>query len=116
MSHPELLRRVFVAFHLALGSMLLVGGIVAAASAGPHDPHALVLGSIEALGAVLFLLPPTLRLGAAILLVTLAAAFTVHLLRGEWPGGLVVYAAGVAFVAVHRSGYRRTPSRASTSS
>jgi hypothetical protein len=112
MTHPELLRRVFVALHLALGSTLLVGGLMAAVGADRRDPHALVLGSVETLAAVLFLLPRTLRLGAALLLVTLAAAFTIHLLRGEWPGGLVIYAVGVAFVAVHGSGYQRRPSGA----
>jgi hypothetical protein len=55
---------------------------------GAEDPHARIIGAIEALGAVLLLL-------------TLGIAFVIHAVRGEWRGDLLVYVAGVLLVALH---------------
>lgn len=65
-----------------------------------------VIGSAEATAAVAFLIPWTLRLGAALLLLTLVGAVLVHAGRGEWRPDLLVYASGVILVAVHGATYR----------
>jgi uncharacterized membrane protein YphA (DoxX/SURF4 family) len=95
------LRRAFTAFHLCLGTALLWGSVHTVLHLGPTDLHARVIGSVEALGAVAFLLPPTLRLGAFLLLATIVPAAILHATRGEWRPDLLVYAAGVLLVMVH---------------
>jgi uncharacterized membrane protein YphA (DoxX/SURF4 family) len=66
-----------------------------------HDLHLVLLGSVEALAALLFLIPRSLRIGAVALLLVFAAAFLLHALRFELRGDLLVYAGAVSFVAVH---------------
>ena len=107
MSEQERFRRTFVAFHLMLGFALLWGSIHTVLHLGPTDVHARLIGSIEAIGAVAFLVPPTVRYGAAVLLLTLVLAVVVHAARGEWRPDLLVDAAGVLLVAVH--GHRDQP-------
>ena len=105
MPSHERLRRAFVALHLVLGLGLFILSARAAVGA-PADSHVLPLAGLEAVAAILFLLPRTLRLGAGLLMATLAVAIVLHVLRGEWPGALPIYAAAVLFVAVHGSAYR----------
>jgi uncharacterized membrane protein YphA (DoxX/SURF4 family) len=95
------LRRAFLAFQVILGLALFWGSMYTVVDAGAADLHARIIGSAEALGALAFLLPRTRRVGAAMLLVTIALAFLVHGARGEWRPDLLVYAAGVLLVAVH---------------
>ena len=101
MSSAERLRRAFVAFHVILGLALLWGSVHTVLHLGATDLHARLIGSIEALGALAFLVPRTFRAGAAVLLLTLALAVALHLVRGEWRPDLLVYAAGVLLVALH---------------
>ena len=103
------LRRAFVAFHLTLGVTLLTLSVAAVVSTRQTTPHVTALGSLEALGALLFLMPRLLRVGAGLLLVTLTAAIAIHAVRGQFPGALLVYAAGVIFVAVHGSAFGERP-------
>jgi hypothetical protein len=98
--------RAFIAFHLTLGLVLLFLSARAtlhalAPIAGPADPHVGVLALVEAFGAALFLLPQTLRVGGALLLLTLGLAAVVHALGGQLRADLLVYAAGTWFVMVH---------------
>jgi len=109
MNPHERVRSAFVYFHIVLGVVLLIGSVQTVLGIGQQDSHALILGSVESVAAILFLIPRTVRLGALLLLSVLAAAFLIHLHRGEWPGGLLIYAAGVAFVAVHGGAYRGRP-------
>jgi hypothetical protein len=60
---------------------------------GIHAWVALVLGSVETIGAILFLLPQTLFAGGWILLVVFAVAFAFHGLQGDFRGDLLIYAA-----------------------
>ncbi len=113
MSNSEHVRRAFLAFHLVLGLALLWGSIHTVLHLGPGDPHARMIGAIEAIGAAAFLLPRTLRLGGVLLLVTLFGALVVHAARGEWRPDLMVYAAGVVLVLVHGAAYRGAPGVAS---
>ena len=95
------LRHAFLLFQLVLGAALLWGSVHTVIHAGPSDPHALLIGSVEALAAAAFLLPRTMRVGAGVLLVVIVLAFVLHAARGEWRPDLLVYAAGVLLVAVH---------------
>ena len=102
---PRPLLRAFLALWLLTGIVLLVASLttVRAALWGGRavHPHLALLGGVEALAAALFLVPRALRVGAVALLATLAVAVAVHAALGEWRGDLVVYAAAVAFIAVH---------------
>ena len=104
MSTPEQIRRAFLVFHVTLGLALLGGSMHTILHLGANDLHALIIGSIEALGALAFLFPRTMPLGAGALLLTVLGALAVHAGRGEWRPDLLVYAAGVFFRGGARSG------------
>jgi uncharacterized membrane protein YphA (DoxX/SURF4 family) len=99
------LLRGFVALWGITGLVLFIASVstvrVAASAATHADPHVAFLGAIEAGAAALFLLPRFMRVGAALLLATLAIAIAVHALLGQWRGDLIVYGAAVLFVAIH---------------
>src|SRR5258705_14003933 len=98
MATPQF-RRSFTAFHLILGLGILWLSVRTVLGAlqpetGHHDLHAVILGTVEAIGALLFLLPWTLRVGAALLLLTIAVVAVVHASAGHWRIDLLIYAAG----------------------
>ena len=65
-----------------------------------HAPVAIAVGTAELLGAVLFVVPATVRIGGALPLLTLVAAAAVHGAMGEAPPlAYLVYAAAVWTVA-----------------
>jgi hypothetical protein len=70
--------------------------------------HFTFVAALEMIGALLLLIPRTLKLGALALLLILIPGFIVHLTRGEWELQLLVYAAGVYFVMVHGAAWGRT--------
>jgi hypothetical protein len=107
------IRPAFVIFHLILGLALLWSSVHTLLHLGPTDVHARIIGSIEAVGAVAFLIPRTLRFGGPLLLLSLVGAILVHAGLGEWRPDLLVYAAGVALVTVHGSAYQHAPGVAS---
>jgi hypothetical protein len=101
-------RRLVAAFFtlwITLGIALLVASVrtlEGALRSGAHGhAHLALLAGAEALAALLFLIPPTMRVGAVGLLVTVGIAFVAHMLRGEFPMILLLYAAATAFVLVH---------------
>jgi uncharacterized membrane protein YphA (DoxX/SURF4 family) len=112
-SESERMRRAFLIFHVTLGLALLWSSVHTVLHLGPRDHHARMIGSIEAVGALAFLVPRTLRTGAALLLLSLVGAILVHAGRSEWRPDLLVYAAGVVLVAAHGSAYRQIPGVAS---
>ena len=106
-------RRAFMALHLALGLGILVATLqtllhVTREHGGP-DLHVGFLVALEGIGAVLFLIPQTLRVGAIALLVVLLGGFAVHVSRGELEVQLLIYAAGVWYVMVHGAAWRAGP-------
>jgi uncharacterized membrane protein YphA (DoxX/SURF4 family) len=105
----ERIRQAFVAFHITLGLALLWGSVHTVLHLGPTDFHARVIGTVEAVGAAAFLIPATLRLGAALLLLSVIGALVVHAAAGEFRPDLLVYAAGVLLVALHGSAYYHPP-------
>jgi len=96
-------------FHAVLGGVLLVlshNTLFHALHAHGGGHLALVAG-VEMVGALLLLIPRTLKIGAVALLVVLVPGFVVHLTRGEWEWQLLIYAAGVYFVMVHGAAWGR---------
>jgi hypothetical protein len=103
-----------VALRLVLGIVVLVqsflflyGGESARflASHGLPDAIRLVLGWSEVAAAILFLIPPTVRAGAWLLLAVFAGAFGLHVLHGQFEvGGLLVYAVAVLAILAHHQG------------
>jgi hypothetical protein len=91
--------------HAALGLGLLVATLETFLHAmhehGGPDLHLGFVIALEGIGAVLFLIPRTLRVGAIALLIVLLGGFAVHVTRGELEVQLLIYAAGVWFVMVH---------------
>jgi hypothetical protein len=85
---PTLVRRSFIAFHLVLGIGLLALSVetllhaLAPANLGTHK-HIAAIAGIEGLGAILFLIPRTLRPGAVLLLITVGGAFLMHGIGGS---------------------------------
>ena len=102
---PRNLARAFLLLWWTLGVALLIASIRTtrgALSPGEHpNPHLALLGAVEAVAALLFLIPRTLRLGAAGLLLTLIVALLVHAVLHQFRWDLLVYAVAVLFVAVH---------------
>jgi hypothetical protein len=59
----------------------------------------LAIGSVELLGAILFLIPPAVLFGGRLLLATFGVAAIVHILHGQPDVGyLVIYAMAVLTV------------------
>jgi len=104
-----LLRRSFIAFHLVLGLGVLTASAETLLHALSHEnrhshQHLAFLGGTEALGAILFLVPRTMRAGAVLLMVTLGMAFVAHSIQGELRPDLAIYTAGALLVLAHGSG------------
>lgn len=102
MAVPQV-RRAFMVFHAVLGLGLLVTAHNTLFHA-LHEHgvgHLAFVAGLEFIGAILLLIPRTLKVGGLALLVVLIPGFIVHLTRGEWELQLLIYAAGVWFVMVH---------------
>lgn len=101
------LLRSFLFLWLATGLALLYGSIQTAISAlhpGGHlNPHLVLLASVEALAAILFVIPRSMRVGAVGLLATIFIAFSVHAALHEFRADLLLYGAVVSFVLIHGS-------------
>lgn len=106
-------RRAFILLHVALGLGLLVGtGQTLLHMITEHGGPGLHLGfviALEGIGAVLFLIPRTLRVGAIALLIVLLGSFTFNLTRGELEVQLLIAAAAVWFVSVHGAAWSVRP-------
>jgi hypothetical protein len=88
-------------FHFVLGLGLLVMSLetlLRAIHSGHTHVHLALVAGIEAAGAALFLVPKTLRIGGALLLLTLLGAVVLHALQREWRVDLLIYASGVWLV------------------
>ena len=71
-----------------------------------HLPHwfLLAIALVELLGAILFLLPPTVLLGGRVLLATFGVAAVVNLLHGQPDiGYLIIYAMAVLTITTDRA-------------
>jgi uncharacterized membrane protein YphA (DoxX/SURF4 family) len=111
MTAPDV-RRAFMIFHAVLGGvLLLMSHNVLFHSLHEHGfGHLTFVAALQLVGAVLLLIPRTLKIGGVALLVVLIPGFIVHLTRGEWELQLLIYAAAVYFVMVHGAAWgRATP-------
>lgn len=102
---PRPLLRSFLALWLVTGLVLLVASVEtmrdAWSGSGHANPHLVLLGGIEAVAALCFLIPQTIRIGAVGLLATIGVAFVVHTVLGQFRGDLLLYGVVVLFVLVH---------------
>ena len=105
------LRRSFIAFHLTLGTVVLIESLITVLHASglggaQHSNLGLAwFAGAEALAALLFLWSSTLKIGAWSLLAIFMAAMAFHGLHGDWQLTLPVYGVGVVLVMVHGSGF-----------
>ena len=108
MAGPHL-RSAFMIFHAVLGGVLVILSHNALYhSLHEHGvSHLTVVAALELVGAVLLLIPRTLKIGGFALLLVLVPGFIAHLTRGEWELQLLIYAAGVYFVMVHGAAWGR---------
>lgn len=98
-------RRAFIVLHAVLGLGLLAETLqtflhMMREHGGPGRHFGFVL-ALEAIGAVLFLIPKTLRVGAVALLVVLLGGFAAELTHGDLEVQLLIYAVAVWFVMAH---------------
>lgn len=102
-------RHAFMIFHAVLGGVLLVlsHNTLSHALHEHGFGHLAFVAALEMLGAVLLLIPRTLRIGGIALLIVLIPGFIVHLTRGEWELQLLIYAAGVYFIMMHGAAWGR---------
>ena len=102
---PRRLLRSFLALWWVLGCALLALSVRTVANAFERgrvvDPHMALVGGVEAAAAILFLVPKTLRVGAAGLLLAIAIAWLAHAHSQLVRWDLAIDAAAVLFVAVH---------------
>ncbi len=112
MNHVTL-RRTFIAFHITLCAVVFLQslGTVLHSVERPKVQHSDILlagfAALEAIAALLFLLPAALRLAGVALLLIFGFAVIFHGLHGEFLSTLLVYAAGVAFVMAHGSAFKK---------
>jgi hypothetical protein len=104
------LRRAFTVFHLALGLGILflaartaIDGVTGAQGL---RPLLFIGGGIEALGAALFIVLSTLRVGGTIMLLTMTTALILDSLSRHLRIDLIIYMAGTSCVMVHGAAWR----------
>ncbi len=102
-------RQATIVFHLILGLVVLFeSGTAVYRTLSLHAPtllgaHLALLAAIEAIGALLFLLPSTVRIGGWILIAVFLFAVFTHGLLQELP--LLVYGVGVILVMTSGASY-----------
>lgn len=102
---PRRLLRAYLALWMVTGLVLFLASAATVRAAwvraGHGSPHLLLLGSVEGLAALLFIIPRTFRIGALGLLITIGIAFAFHTMLGEIRGDLLLYAVVVFFALTH---------------
>ncbi len=95
-------RRAFQVLHLLLGAGLMATGVETLVHALRDGGTPLaVVAAVTVVAAALFLVPRTVRLGGAVLLLVVLATLVERVLRGQWRLDLMVFAAGIWLVAAH---------------
>ena len=97
-------RFISLAFHYTLGIVVFILSIqtvyhsVSREHLEHHDILLAALAGVEALAALLFLFPKTLKIGGYILVVIFSFALIFHGLQGDFGWPLLVYLTGVLYV------------------
>lgn len=105
-------RRAYRLFHAVLGLGLLAMSLLTFLHARDEHGglgHLAFVAGLEALGAVFFLVPRTVRWGGAALLVVLIPGFVFNLVHGEWRLEVLIYVAGVWLVMNQGPAWGREP-------
>lgn len=102
---PRSLFWSFLALWIVTGLVLFVGGAESVLQtpgvSPPGTPRFVLLGRFQAAAALLFLIPRTLRIGAAGLFGAITVVFVVHTGLGHFRGDLLLYGVAVLFVLIH---------------
>jgi hypothetical protein len=98
--------RAFLALWWTVGIVIFYLSVTTARGAmgrghDATDLHAVIIGGVEAVAALLFLAPRTMIWGGVGLLATFAAAFLIHAHAHHFAAPLLIYAAAVLFIMVH---------------
>jgi hypothetical protein len=102
-------RRAFMVFHAVLGGGLVIlshNTLFREMHANGFG-HLTYVAALEMVGALLLLIPRTLRVGGFILLAILVPGFIFELAHGDWELDLLIYAAAVWFVMAHGAEWGR---------
>lgn len=103
----RLMRAIAILYWCVGGVVLIESCLFVFSTSRAHDfaesglPHLIrpVLGGFEVVAAVLFLIPPTVKIGGYALLVIFLVAALIHVIHGQMDvSGLVMYAAAVYVV------------------
>jgi len=94
--------------HVALALIIAVEGAINLVHglSAQEDLQLVAFGTAEAVGALVFIWPRSLRVGGCILVCTFLVAAVVHLLAGDFPSEHLVYAVAVLFVMTRGTGGR----------
>jgi hypothetical protein len=90
--------RILFAYRVIFGALIVVASIQSLAGRHPH--HAVPLAVVEIAGALLLLWRRTQWIGAAALLVVLAAAQVLSAVDGEYPTRFLQYAASTLLIVL----------------
>lgn len=97
-------RHAFLLFHITLGLVLfLLSARTAFAAVGAPNWYLSAFATVEAIAAILFLIPSTKRLAGWALCTILLTAFGLHAAADDVQLQLLVFAAGTLFVTTHGS-------------
>ncbi|HTZ97328.1 MAG TPA: hypothetical protein VMB18_13070 [Terriglobales bacterium] len=95
------LARIGLQWSLGLVLIYECARLLLSSTSRGHIPHALIvaIAAVELLGAILFLIPPTVKTGGRLLITTFVVAAIVHILHGQFDVGfLAIYGFAVLTV------------------
>ena len=96
--------RAATGLYVALGLIFVVEAVMTLrhALSVHHDGHLALVAATQGIGALLFIWPRTIRIGACILVCLFLISAVVHAVRGEFAAEHLVAAIAVLFIVLTR--------------
>jgi uncharacterized membrane protein HdeD (DUF308 family) len=96
--------RASTALYVALGLILVIEAVLTLrhALSVHHDQHLALVAVTQGIGALLFIWPRTMRIGACLLVCLFLISAVVHAFRGEFASEHLVSAIAVSFIMLTR--------------